>query len=148
MATEVVRPPTVTADERVRRRGPLTRLFIRPEIGALIGAIVVWVFFAVVAHENNFISWAVTSSILNRAAPLGILAVAVALLMIAGEFDLSIGSILGFSGMAIMLLVTPTAGGGFGWTLWPAILVSLGLALLTGAFNGSIVVWTKLPSFI
>ena len=70
MATEVVPPPTATpADERVRRRGVFTRLFIRPEIGALIGAIVVWVFFAVVAHENNFISWAVTSSILNRAAP-------------------------------------------------------------------------------
>jgi simple sugar transport system permease protein len=149
MATEVVPPPTAApADERVRRRGVFTRLFIRPEIGALIGAIVVWVFFAVVAHENNFISWAVTSSILNRAAPLGILAVAVALLMIAGEFDLSIGSILGFSGMAIMLLVTPSTGGGFGWTLWPAILVSLGLALLTGAFNGSVVVATKLPSFI
>jgi simple sugar transport system permease protein len=148
MATEVVQPPTVPADERVRQRGLLTRLFIRPEIGALIGAVIVWVFFAVAAHENNFISWAVTSSILNRAAPLGILAVAVALLMIAGEFDLSIGSILGFSGMAIMLLVTPTDGGGFGWALWPAIGVSLGLALLTGAFNGAVVVATKLPSFI
>jgi simple sugar transport system permease protein len=149
MATEVVPPPTAApSDERVRRRGVFTRLFIRPEIGALIGVIVVWVFFAVVAHENNFISWAVGSSILNRAAPLGILAVAVALLMIAGEFDLSIGSILGFSGMAIMLMVTPTTGGGLGWTLWPAILVSLGLALLIGAFNGSVVVATKLPSFI
>jgi simple sugar transport system permease protein len=148
MATEVVQPPTVPADERVRQRGVLTRLFIRPDIGALIGAVIVWVFFAVAAHENNFISWAVTSSILNRAAPLGILAVAVALLMIAGEFDLSIGSILGVSGMAIMLLVTPTDGGGFGWTLWPAIGLSLGLALLTGAFNGAVVVATKLPSFI
>jgi simple sugar transport system permease protein len=148
MATEVVRPPVAPADERVRHRGTVSRLLSRPEFGAGIGVVLVWAFFAVVAHENNFISWASTASILNRAAPLGILAVAVALLMIAGEFDLSIGSLVGFSGMAIMLLVTPTDGGGFGWALWPAIGASLVLALITGAFNGSLVVATKLPSFI
>ncbi len=148
MATEVAPPPTVPADERVRRTGVLTRLFKRPEIGALVGVVVVWIFFAIMAHSHNFISWATTASILNRAAPLGILAVAVALLMVAGEFDLSIGSILGFSGMVIMVLVTPTSGGGYGWSLWPAIGVSLALALLVGAFNGAIVVATKLPSFI
>jgi simple sugar transport system permease protein len=148
MATQVAPPTTAPTDERVRGGGAISRLFSRPELGALVGLILVWIFFAVVAHENNFVSWATTASILNRAAPLGILAVAVALLMIAGEFDLSIGSIVGFSGMAIMLLVTPTSGGGFGWTLWPAIVVALALALLTGAFNGAVVVATKLPSFI
>jgi simple sugar transport system permease protein len=86
--------------------------------------------------------------VLNRAAPLGIIAVAVALLMIAGEFDLSIGSIIGFSGMAVMILVTATSGGGLGWALWPAIAVSLVLALGVGAFNGAVVIATKLPSFI
>ena len=148
MATEAVPPATVRADERVRQKSRLTKLFQRPEIGALLGVVIVWVFFAIVANSHNFISWAVTASILNRAAPLGILAVAVALLMIAGEFDLSIGSILGFSGMAIMVLVTPTSGGGFGWTLWPAAAVALALALLIGAFNGFVVIATKLPSFI
>jgi simple sugar transport system permease protein len=148
MATEVAPPPTVPADERVRRRGTLTKLLSRPEIGALVALVLVWVFFAIAAHTHNFISWATTASILNLAAPLGILAVAVALLMIAGEFDLSIGSILGVSGMAIMVLVTPTSGGGFGWTLWPALGVSLVLALIIGAFNGTIVMATRLPSFI
>src|SRR5919201_4474157 len=148
MATEVAPPPTVPADERVRRRSTLTKLLSRPEIGALIALVLVWVFFAIVAHQHNFISWATTASVLNLAAPLGILAVAVALLMIAGEFDLSVGSILGFSGMAIMVLVTPTSGGGFGWTLWPAIGVSLGLALAIGAFNGTIVLATRLQTFI
>jgi simple sugar transport system permease protein len=147
VATEVA-PPTAAADERVRKVGLLSRLLTRPEVGALIGVVVVWGFFAVVAHSHNFISWATTSSILNRAAPLGILAVAVALLMIAGEFDLSIGSILGFSGMVVMILVTPTSGGGFGWALWPAIAVSLLFAVLTGAFNGAVVIATRLPSFI
>jgi len=148
MATEAVPPATVRADERVRQKSRVTKLFQRPEIGALLGVVIVWIFFAIVAHSHNFISWATTASILDRAAPLGILAVAVSLLMIGGEFDLSIGSILGFSGMAIMVLVTPTSGGGFGWTLWPAAAVSLVLALLIGAFNGFVVVTTKLPSFI
>jgi simple sugar transport system permease protein len=148
MATEVVPPTAVGADERVRRKSRVAKLLQRPELGALLGVVIVWIFFAIVANSHNFISWATTASILDRAAPLGILAVAVSLLMIGGEFDLSIGSIIGFSGMAIMVLVTPTSGGGFGWTLWPATALSLALALLTGAFNGFIVITTKLPSFI
>jgi simple sugar transport system permease protein len=68
--------------------------------------------------------------------------------MIAGEFDLSIGSILGFSGMAILIAVTPVDAGGFGWSMWPAVLLALVLALATGFVNGWLVMLTKLPSFI
>src|SRR5919106_1874499 len=124
MATDVEAPSRPT-DERVRASGLAARLLARPELGALIGVVLVYVFFAIVAGDKNFVSMTALSSILNRAAPLGILAVAVALLMIAGEFDLSIGSIVGFAGMAIMMLVTPVDGGGFGWALWPAVAVAL-----------------------
>ena len=148
MATEAARPAAAPGDERVRKSGWLSGLLSRPELGALLGVVLVWTFFAIFAADNNFISLATTASILNRAAPLGILAVAVALLMIAGEFDLSIGSILGFAGMAILILITSTEAGGFGWTLFPAILVALALSLLVGLFNGWLVVTTRLPSFI
>jgi len=148
MASETIPPAVAPADERVRQKSTLSKVLSRPEVGALAGVVIVWVLFAIVASRHNFISWATTASILNRAAPLGILAVAVALLMIAGEFDLSVGSIIGFSGMVIMVLVTPTTGGGFGWTLWPAVGISLLFALTTGLFNGTIVIATKLPSFI
>ena len=141
-------PSVVPRDERVRQVGIVSRLLARPEVGAVAGLVLVWVFFAVIAFDNNFVSWAATAAILNRAAPLGILAVAVALLMIAGEFDLSIGSILGFAGMAIMLLVTPVDAGGWGWALWPAVALALALSLLTGVVNGWLVVTTRLPSFI
>jgi simple sugar transport system permease protein len=83
------------------------------------------------------------STYLNAAAPLGILAVGVALLMIGGEFDLSVGSVLGAAGMCVMLLTTH-----FGWTLWPAVAVSLLLCLVIGFLNGIAVVRTGLPSFI
>ena len=147
MATTATEP-TADSDERVRRVGAFSRLLGRPELGAIAGLIVVWVFFAIIAADNNFVGMATTASILNRAAPLGILAVAVALLMIAGEFDLSIGSILGFSGMAIMIAVTPVDAGGLGWSLLPAAILALVLALTTGFINGWLVVLTKLPSFI
>jgi simple sugar transport system permease protein len=140
--------PAAASDERVRRVGAVSRLLGRPELGALAGLVVVWGFFAIVAAENNFVGMATTASILNRAAPLGILAVAVSLLMIAGEFDLSIGSILGFSGMAIMIGVTPVDAGGFGWPMLPAVGLALVVALATGFVNGWLVVLTKLPSFI
>ena len=147
MATDVEAPPRVT-DERVRTTGLASRLLARPELGALVGVVLVYVFFAIVAGDKNFVSMAALSSILNRAAPLGILAIAVALLMIAGEFDLSIGSLLGFSGMAVMILISPSEAGGFGWPLWPSVGFALLLTALTGVINGLLVNVTKLPSFI
>ena len=149
MATETAPPPTKKpSDERVREVGALARLLTRPEFGALVALVVVWVFFAIVASDNNFVSWPTTAAILNRATPLGILAVAVALLMISGEFDLSVGSVVGFSGMAIMLLVTSSSAGGFGWPLLPALIVALAITLAVGFLNGMLVLTTKLPSFI
>lgn len=141
-------PESPAGDERVRRVSRLGKLLSRPELGALIALVAVWGFFAVVAYDNNFVSWRATAAILNQAAPLAILAIAVALLMIAGEFDLSVGSMLGFSGMAIMLLVTPTEGGGLGWSIWLALGAALLLTLAVGFFNGFLVVSTGLPSFI
>lgn len=131
------------ADERVATSGPLRRLLGRPELGAAAGAIAVWVFFAVVAGDRGFLSARGTANYLEVAAQLGILAVAVSLLMIGGEFDLSIGSIIGVCGMVLALLAVE-----FGWNLWLAILASLVVALLIGYLNGYLVLQTGLPSFI
>jgi len=141
-------PESPAGDERVRRVSRVGKLLSRPELGAVIALVAVWGFFAVVAYDNNFVSWRATAAILNQAAPLAILAIAVALLMIAGEFDLSVGSMLGFAGMAIMLLVTAAAGGGLGWSIWLALAAALIITLAVGFFNGFLVVSTRLPSFI
>jgi simple sugar transport system permease protein len=117
-------------------------LLARPELAAALGAAVLWGFFAMVAGEP-FLSKDGTAAYMNAAAPLGILAIAVALLMIGGEFDLSIGSIIGASGIAIMLLTTH-----LGWSLWPSIAATVVLCLAIGFLNGIIVVRTGLPSFI
>ena len=111
-------------------------------MGAAAAAVLVWVGFAAVAGAP-FRSLEGTAAVLNAAAPLGILAVAVALLMIAGEFDLSVGSIIGCAGMTIMLLTRQ-----YGWSLWPAIGAAMLLSLAIGLGNGYLVVRTGLPSFI
>src|SRR5215212_4200916 len=71
------------------------RSVLRPEATAGIATLVVWCVFAILAGHRGFVSLRGTLSYLEVAAQLGILAVAVALLMIAGEFDLSVGSIIG-----------------------------------------------------
>ena len=77
------------ADERVARRSLLSRLLTRPEVGALLGAIVIYIVFFAVAPP--FRDAGSLSTVLYVSSTFGILAVAVALLMIGGEFDLSAG---------------------------------------------------------
>ncbi|WP_413990800.1 ABC transporter permease [Labrys okinawensis] len=72
-----------------------------------------------------------------------IIAVGACLLMISGEFDLSVGSMIGFSGIVIALLSTT-----FGLPMWVSILVAFALALIIGALNGFLILRTGLPSFI
>ncbi len=77
------------------------------------------------------------------ASQVGIIATSVALLMIAGEFDLSVGSLVGFAGIIIGIGSTI-----WGLPIWLAILISMALTTGLGVLNGLIVVRTGLPSFI
>ncbi len=130
------------ADERLARTGFVRGLFRRAEIGALIGAVVVWGFFALVSPQY-FISIPGLARILDPSSTLGIMAIAVGLLMIGGEFDLSAGVMTGSTGLLAGLLATQAS-----WNIWPAMGVALLFALGVGYFNGWMVVNTRLPSFI
>lgn len=130
-------------DDRLQKSHALRRALLRPEVGATIGAFTLWVYFAIVAGGSGFLSLRGTASYLEVSAELGILAIAVSLLMIGGEFDLSIGSMIGASGMIITILSVQ-----YGYNLWLAIFIALLIALLVGFINGVIVRWSRLPSFI
>jgi simple sugar transport system permease protein len=134
---------SVITSERTLRANPLRRLLVRPETGAVAGSIAVWIFFAIVAGSSNFVSLLATSSWLSVSAEYAILAVPVALLMIGGEFDLSVGSTVGATGMLIAILTTQ-----YGWNVWAAIVAALLFAVLIGMLNGYLVLRTGLPSFI
>src|SRR5258708_19261491 len=79
----------VVHDERVKERNRVQRLLIRPEMGALIGAVVIFIFFTIVAPP--FRTPEALATVLYGSSTIGIMACAVALLMIGGEFDLSPG---------------------------------------------------------
>jgi len=132
---------TTTLDERIAKPRFLDRLVVRPEIGALLGAVVVFLFFTVVTDQ--FFSGSGVATWLDDASTLGIMAVAVSLLMIGGEFDLSAGVMT-----ASTALVTATLATQAGWNVWLALFASLVFALAVGAFNGWLVMRTGLPSFI
>jgi len=131
------------AEAQVRRVGTLRRWLTRPELAAIAGSILAFVFFAVVAGDSGFLTLGGAASYLEVAAQLGIVAVPVSLLMIAGEFDLSVGSMVGAAGMIIAISVTE-----YGWPLSVAVLVAFAVALAVGFLNGYLVIWTGLPSFI
>jgi simple sugar transport system permease protein len=128
---------------QVRTTSRLQRVLARPEATAIAGTVLVFAIFAVTAGDSGMfaldgvINWSVV------AGYLGIVAVGACLLMIGGEFDLSIGSMIGFTGM--IAAIPPLH---FGWPVWLAMLVSLACALLLGFLNGQLVVRTGLPSFI
>jgi simple sugar transport system permease protein len=133
------------ADERMARVSPLIRLLQRPELGALLGAIVVYVLFATVdaTPGHKFSSLAGMQNWTDASSSFGIMAVAVALLMIGGEFDLSAGVMTGTTGLLLGMLVTR-----YNLNVWLAIVLTLAFAAGVGAVNGYVVIRTKLPSFI
>lgn len=140
-------PQPVKTDERLAYRGPIQRLLTRPDIGALVGAIALWVFFWSVS--DVFGTAAGAANYLDVAAGLGMMAVAVSLLMIGGEFDLSAGAMVGATAMLVILLSKPVGEfGGAGLSLFVAVPLSLLFALGVGYFNATTVERTGLPSFI
>ncbi|SDE38541.1 monosaccharide ABC transporter membrane protein, CUT2 family [Blastococcus fimeti] len=134
-------PSTRRADERLSAVGPLRRLLVKPELGALVGAVAVFTFFAV--QSEVFRSARGIANWLDPASTLGIMAVAVALLMIGGHFDLSAGVMTGTTALTVAIVAVE-----FEQNIWVAIGVSLVVALLLGFFNGWLVTRTGLPSFI
>jgi simple sugar transport system permease protein len=137
-------PPAAPADERLVRTGPLSRLLTRPDIGALLGAIGVFLAFGYFARGVNWLGDpGIAANWTDQAAQYGIIAVPVALLMIGGEFDLSAGVMIGSSGLLLGYLATHAH-----MSIWPAMAIVLLFGLAIGFVNGLTVVKTKLPSFI
>ena len=135
--------PTIgRPDERVKKISAITQIMQRPELGAIAGLIFVIGFFAITARPGMFTLNGLLV-IFDYSATLGIAAIAAALLMIGGEFDLSIGSMVAFTGLIFGMSVTT-----MGLPLILAIPFTFVVAMALGALNGQLVIRTRLPSFI
>ena len=138
---DVGTPPAPARDERVAQRSTLSRLLARPETGALAGAIVIFVIFFIVAPPFREASSLAT--VLYVSSTYGIPAVAVALLMIGGEFDLSAGVAVTSAALVAAMLSYE-----FSANMWVGIAIALVVALAIGFINGFLVVKTGIPSFL
>lgn len=117
-------------------------LIRRPETGSLIGFILVYIFFAALGGKV-FMTAPGWSSWLNIAAEVGIIALPVGLLMISGEFDMSVGSVVPASSMMTAML-----SGHYELPALVGIMGGLSVGVLVGLVNGLIVTRTTIASLI
>lgn len=134
-------PAPPAGDDRVGKRSPFALFFSMPAVGAIVGALVLAsMFFAVAPAFRNVTN---LGTILYASAVVGIMAIFVAMLMIGGEFDLSTGVAVTFSGLAAAHFAWY-----FGLNVWAGVGLALVLSLAVGAFNGFLLLKTGLPSFL
>ncbi|MFW6381087.1 MAG: ABC transporter permease [Bacillota bacterium] len=110
-----------------------------PELGALIAFLVIFITFAVIAPK--FVSLNNIAGVLTISSELGIMAIGIAFLMIAGEFDLSVSSVYAFSGFLFVMLANSINS-------ILAFFLALAVAGVIGLINGKVTIKTKIPSFI
>jgi simple sugar transport system permease protein len=135
-------PPSAPAESSNRvTLGLSNRLLARPEVGALVAAVVIFVFFLVVAP--SFRSADSFFTVLYQASTIGIVAVGVGMLMIGGEFDLSAGVIVFAAGLTAAIFCYQ-----LGLNLIVGAVLALVLCLLVGFLNGYLVMRTGIPSFL
>lgn len=142
--TQTVRTPPKPGSTVAKKRAPSSlaqRLIARPELGAIVAAIVIYIFFFLVSPSFRSINS--LSLVLSQSAVVGIVAVAVGLLMVGGEFDLSAGVGAFSAGLAADMLAYQ-----YNLNMWVATGLSLVLMLAIGFINGYLVVKTGIPSFL
>ena len=110
-------------------------------LAVLAGIALIWVFFQ--AQDGAFLSSRNLSNLVLQLAVTCILAIGVVLVLIAGEIDLSLGSVTGMCGALLGVLLTEHA-----WPAWAAITVTLALGLAAGTLQGLVTVLVGVPSFL
>jgi len=114
----------------------------RPEAGAFLGLVAVLVFFGIFGGLS-FLELAGFSSWFNVAANLGVIAIPVGLLMIAGELDISVGAMVPAGAM-----ITAVLTGHYGLSIWLSCTAAIAFGVAVGLVNGFMVIRTAVPSLI
>lgn len=117
-----------------------------PSAGAIIGFIAIFLGFTMAT--DLFLEPSSIASFLSNVATKGVIAIGVTYLMISGEFDLSVGSILGVTALSFMHFMTQGAPVLGLLDPIPAALLAIFMAFILGAINGVLLITTRIPSFI
>lgn len=141
MSTAVTAAPESAGEDRLRRHTGLGALIRRPELASLLGLVLVFALFMAVAPA--FRSWDAMATTLYASSTMGIVALAVGLLMIGDEFDLSSGVAVTTAALAATML-----NYNLHLNSWVGAVISLAISLAIGALNGVLVTRTGIPSFL
>ncbi len=121
--------------------GGLVAAMIAPEFASLVGLVILVIVLEV--FSGRFFSSGEISGASAITSTIGIIGIGVTILMISGEFDLSVGTTAAFSGIIMAKLITEA-----GWNSVAALIAGLIAAALIGLINASLTVFLKIPSFI
>ncbi len=140
--TEVPAPviETPAVDSPRSQRGSLLSSLL--QYAGLVGVLMLLVLiFSMMS--NNFLSQQTLITIANQIPDLLVIAVGMTLVLIIGGIDLSVGSLLALSSAVMGVCMV-----NYGWPLWAAVPVCLGVGAFCGMLNGVISVKAGIPSFI
>ncbi|BBH17461.1 sugar ABC transporter permease [Nocardioides baekrokdamisoli] len=138
MLTDAAQPPTTAA---TRAASALRRLVEWESFGLLV--VVAAVFFWLTAYAPYFLTQSNLLNVLQQAAFFGIIALAMTLVIVAGEIDISVGSQTALTSALLGVLI-----GNHGWPLWLACLAVMAEAMALGAVAGWIRSKFEVPTFI
>jgi D-xylose transport system permease protein len=108
----------------------------------LFALIAIWLFFDY-STSHIFLQPRNFSNLMRQTAVTGVLAVGMLMVIVAGQIDLSVGSVVGLAGG-----IAAIAQGWWGWGLAPSLLIGIAVAVAIGAFRGSLVAYLNIPAFI
>ncbi len=132
--------PQTSANAPVSLRSHIGRINLQQYV-VYVGFLAIFLFFAIVLRDAGFLTTRNLSNIVLQTAPATIMAIGLVFVLSAGEIDLSIGSIVAVS--ALSAAVTMSSYG-----MLAGIAAGLGAGLLIGLFNGVLVAYGRLPSFL
>ncbi len=105
------------------------------------GFLGIFLFFAVTLHDDGFLTTRNLTNIVLQTAPATIMAIGLVFALSAGEIDLSFGSIVAVSALAAAVTMQH-------YPMIFGVLAGLGAGICIGAFNGALVAYLRLPSFL
>jgi D-xylose transport system permease protein len=134
-------PPTVTAEgaPQIRIGGIKLPTATLRAYTMLFALVAIWLFFQW-ATSGIFLSPRNFSNLFQQMAVTGVLAVGMLMVIVAGQIDLSVGSVVGLAGGVAALTQ--------GWGLLPSLASAIVVGLLIGAVQGSLVAYANIPAFI
>ncbi len=118
---------------------------MRRELGIFVALALMC--FALWLSNSDFLGASNVINTTRQISMLGVLSIGIAFVIITGGIDLSIGSVVGLTGVIIARL-SSTATGGLAYPLWVGIGAALGAALLVGLIQGLLITRLKLQPFI